>query len=496
MAVIYNKERAKYGHLTGQVINWPVTYNGTPDDASTKKVLPAGYLKCDGSVYFAVDYPQLAAILGTGTNNKFIRKNLDGTDVDTVNDNQFKVPDLGSKYPEPTTGANAGVYNNIRKVDDTTNTEKSRSGIGIDSEAAIGTSSVRVSYTGSINVPSQEVELRGKPGWNYAGATHYTESEGPEENAIHPHVHFSATNRSRLRAQPTQLETDNDHPSPRGRTGLKNGSTIALQDWLDNTLYDNNAAISGPAQVGATGQSLNPPGSGAQPCNALDNWDPNNPPPSGNPLFGGGWGIQTGYSGGCIANENTGKYQVGSSEGFEFGCLNNSAYKVHGGTLVGSPDRVNVTRYRNTAGYPILGCVSEGSWITITGFDSLDSAVSVPATYVAGVTGMPVDWNNAQLTDVVPLQSNESAVSTTATVDVDNDEVDTADIPIQAGVIPTLHSHRVRLEKGDHDYKVKTNAISIDPENLETTFDIGVNKSISIDSACQPFIVMEYLIKI
>ena len=37
MAVIYNKERAKYGHLTGQVINWPVTYNGTPDDASIKK---------------------------------------------------------------------------------------------------------------------------------------------------------------------------------------------------------------------------------------------------------------------------------------------------------------------------------------------------------------------------------------------------------------------------------------------------------------------------
>ena len=496
MAVIYNKERAKYGHLTGQVINWPVTYNGIPDDASVKKVLPAGYLKCDGSIYFASEYPQLAAILGTGTNNKFIRKNLDGTDVDNVNDNQFKVPDLGSKYAEPTSGANAGVYNNIRKVDDTTNQEKSRSGVGIDSEAAIGTTSVRVSYTGSINVPSQEVELRGKPGWNYSGASHYTESEGPEENAIHPHVHFSGTNRSRLRAQPTQLETDNDHPSPRGRTGLQNGSTIALQDWLDKTLYDNNAAIN---YTGPNTHSPNPPGSGQQPCNALDNWDPNNPPPGRGPLYASGWGVQTGYAGGCIDHEDTGKYKVGSTEGFEFGCLNNTPYMVAGGELVGSPDRVNVTKYRNTWGYPILGCTSEGSWQTIgtaSSFNSLDTAVSVPATYVTGVAGMPVDWNNAQLTDVVPLQSNESAVSTTAITDVNNEETDTIDIPIQAGVIPTLHSHRVRLEKGDHDYKVKTNAISIDPENLETTFDIGVDKSISIDSACQPFIVMEYLIKI
>ena len=53
-----------------------------------------------------------------------------------------------------------------------------------------------------------------------------------------------------------------------------------------------------------------------------------------------------------------------------------------------------------------------------------------------------------------------------------------------------------RYQEGDHTYKVKTDAISIDPENLSTTFDIGVDSSISIDSAVQPFIVMEYLIKI
>ena len=109
---------------------------------------------------------------------------------------------------------------------------------------------------------------------------------------------------------------------------------------------------------------------------------------------------------------------------------------------------------------------------------------------------MPLDESGSALSDVVPLQSNESAVSSTAVPDVENEATDTADISIPAGTLPTAHNHRVRLDKGDHTYKVKTDAISIDPENLSTTFDIGVDSSISIDSASQPFIVMEYLIKI
>ena len=114
MTTFYAKERAKYGNLTGQVIVWPVEYNGGPETAVNIKNLPAGYLKCDGSKYYAEDYPQLAAICGVGTACKFIRNNADGTPFDTLQDDQFMVPDLGSKYPEPTSGANAGLYNNIR----------------------------------------------------------------------------------------------------------------------------------------------------------------------------------------------------------------------------------------------------------------------------------------------------------------------------------------------------------------------------------------------
>ena len=481
MAVFYNKERAKYGHLTGQVIAWPVPYEGTPDISNNKKSLPAGYLKCDGTKYFVKDYPRLAEICGSGSSCKFIRKNLDGTDFDTLTDSQFMVPDLGSKYPEPTTGANAGVYNNVRKVDTTTNTEKSRSGIGIDAAAAIGDTDVRISYSGSINVPAQEVEVRGKPGWNYAGASHYTEIEGPEENSIHPHLHFSETTRSRLRAQPDVSETDNDHPKARGRTGLSNASTIPLQPWMDATRY--------------AGSTSNPPGSAQKPCLMLEPWNPNaNTNGEGTPIFQGGVGGQTIYWGGCIGHTDATKGQViykpGTGRGFEFGCLNNATFQVDRRTLAGSPDDSNTIKFRSKWWF-VLSCNDTGNQ-TSTYYTNL----TVPVTYTAGAVGMPIDWQGNATADVVPLQSNDAAVDSQGVVDVVNESTDTADIPITAGTIPTAHSHRVRLEKGDHTYKVKTDAISIDPENLETTFDIGVDSSISIDSAVQPFIVMEYLIKI
>ena len=477
MAVFYNQERAKYGHLTGQVIAWPVPYEGTPDQANNKASLPAGYLKCDGSKYFASDYPRLAAILGTGTNTAFMKKNLDGTDFENINDNQFMVPDLGSKYPEPTSGANAGVYNNLRKIDTTTNTEKSRSGVGIDSEAAIGTTNVTVTYSGSINVPSQEVEIRGKPGWTYAGTTHYTEIESVEENQIHPHLHFASSSRSRLRAQPSLLETDNDHPKPTGQTGLKNGSTIPIQDWLDATK--------------AQQQSSNAPGSGQEPCKLLDAWNPNaGTGDSGSPLYGSGLGNQTIYYGGCIAEEATGPYRIGSGSGFEFGCINLAQFQVNRNSLAGSPNSQDTSKFRTRQWLPIISCGAFGN------SGDVSSTMTIQPTYVAGAVGMPNDYLGAALTDVVPLQSNESSITDTTITNVVNEVTDTADLPIQAGTLPTAHNHRVRLERGDHTYKVKTDAISVDPENLSTTFDIGVDSSISIDSAVQPFIVMEYLIKI
>ena len=462
MATFYTKERAKYGNLTGQIIIWPVQYDGDPESGANPTNLPAGYLKCDGTRYFADDYPRLAAVLGTGEQSKFLRRNIDGTPLDTITETQFAVPDLGSKYPEPTSGANAGVYNNIR-LNNALGNEISRSGIGIEAVSAIG-DSVRITYSGEISVPSQEIPVRGRPSYTYAGATHYTDEEGVEENALHPHAHWHSATRAR---NLSTNENSTQEPQGQGQTGRRNASTIDVQDWLDATTNDSGI-----------------PGSGQQPCLAIDPWNPNSGTSfSGQPVWGSGL-FQTIYFGGCI---------FGAGEQYTYNCLNNQAFTVDRSQLEGSADQSNLTRYMYTneinLGITFICFIDEGS-------ASQDSSNDVPATYVQGASGVPNDFNNNSLYDVIPLQSNQNVQEARCTPDIENVVTDTVDLSIAAGEDPTRHTHRIDLESNDHTYKVKTRAIIVPPENLQTTMDIGVDASVSVDAACAPFIVMEYLIKV
>ena len=459
MPAFYAKERSKYGNLSGQVIIWPMEYNGDPSTAVNRAKLPAGYLKCDGAKYFAADYPALAAILGTGSNCKYLRRNPDGTEFDNLSDEQFMVPDLGSKYPEPTSGANAGSYNNIRLPNALGNLV-SRSGIGIEATSAIG-DSVTITYSGQITVPSQEIPLRGRPSWEYAGDTHYTDIEGVEENMVHGHLHMH----SAVRARNLQTnETSSTEPNPNGgRTGRKNASTISIQDWLDATRYNND--------------SSQPPGSAQAPCKAIDKWK-SVASTTQNLVIG----VQeTLYYGYCIFGYG--------QQSYIYGCLSNEEYTLDGGELEGSPNGSDVARYGNAV--EALGvCVSQPSWPS----DPWDN--DIPITYEQGYPGVPTDFNNVSLHDVVPMQSNQEHRENRAITDVVNETTDTDDLAIAAGTDPTRHNHRIDLERGDHNYKVKTNAINVPPENLTTRMDIGADSSVSIDSATAPFIVMEYLIKI
>ena len=52
MAVLYSKEKGKIGTLTGSIINWSNQLTSSdPEDPTIYETLPAGYLRCDGSVY-------------------------------------------------------------------------------------------------------------------------------------------------------------------------------------------------------------------------------------------------------------------------------------------------------------------------------------------------------------------------------------------------------------------------------------------------------------
>ena len=52
--------------MTGSIITFPVELTeDDPKGTSNQELIPAGYLRCDGRVLFAVEFPELAAVLGT-----------------------------------------------------------------------------------------------------------------------------------------------------------------------------------------------------------------------------------------------------------------------------------------------------------------------------------------------------------------------------------------------------------------------------------------------
>ena len=505
MTAIYSKERAKYGSLTGQIIIWPVEYSGSPDDAGNVKNLPAGYLKCDGTKYLARDYPALASILGTGSNTSYKRTNIDGSELTSVGDEEFVVPDFGSKYAEPTSGANVGQYNDIRK-ENKSGVEKSRSGIGIETEVMQGTNGViPVTYSGKISVPSQEIPIPGKPSYTYASVTHYTASSTVDETQIHPHAHTHRAIKCRVmttHADGTSPSETNDTPKKFGYTGRSTASTVDIEDWLDRSRFNNNADenLNG-------GDNGNPDGLGQGTCKAIEQWDPNDGTPwDSGPIFQPSPPANnTVYWGGCIRgfDKTRGDVDSGSANpDYWFGCILNKNTNYDRRKTWGSPNGSTTIMKKNTWPIPVLGTVTGWGCIGDTGKGPANQAATGIAwtTYSAGLEGVPEDWLGASLADVLPMQMNEDVTTKRVTTEVVHDYTVTDDF-LQT-TDPTTHTHRIDLDPdvsingGNHSYKVKTRALELDPELLTTTITVGTDPSHSIDSATSPFIVMEYLIKI
>lgn len=233
MAVHYTRERSKYGTLSGSIIIWPVEVASAsnPNNEENKSVLPAGYLRCDGSKYNASDYPNLAEICGTGPNCKFLKFDENDEPLITLGENEFVVPDLGSKYPRPVSGGDAGTFNNILTENQNGNFVK-RSGIGITATSNVGTIA-EVTYSGKFIVPGQVIPLKGKPSWTW-GTDGYTDSEAVDAAQIHPHMHFTST--SRVRIKPKSAAT---------------GGVIPLDDILINADSGSlNSSYNGTSFVG------------------------------------------------------------------------------------------------------------------------------------------------------------------------------------------------------------------------------------------------------
>lgn len=177
MAKYYAKEKAKFGGITGIIMPFMVRLPDVniPDQSTWRTLLPAGYLRCDGSILSSEVYPELAAILGSGRDSKFAK------DPEILTGTQFQLPDLGSKYIR--CANSSGQY-----LDTVLNQDPTITKVGAETivQSLVG-DSVTIRYGGNFEVIGQENNFGGNP--LYKASTGFTLNSPLTEDNFQAHGH-------------------------------------------------------------------------------------------------------------------------------------------------------------------------------------------------------------------------------------------------------------------------------------------------------------------
>lgn len=150
----YTKEKSKYGGMVGtiQIFASQLPQQNSPNNTTFKSLLPAGFLRCDGSILSAMEYPDLAQVIGIGRACRYTKDNI------TLADDEIQLPDLGSKYI--VAGAGAGLYNDMFLQDEKTYH------VGAEFNVVSNISQTEtITYNGRfiVNGPQNPVLLAGSP---------------------------------------------------------------------------------------------------------------------------------------------------------------------------------------------------------------------------------------------------------------------------------------------------------------------------------------------
>jgi hypothetical protein len=174
----YTNERARYGGCTGQILvhsSPSLGSSNSPTSSQFKAQIPAGYLRCDGSILNAKDYYNLAQILGVGEETRFARDgaNIRAADPSINELGQFQLPDLGSKVIIG--GRGTGLYNNdFVDTGGTSNVVTNRVGPQIEVTSNFG-NTITAQYSGNMQLAqSGTVNMLGNPRYNVERETSET----------------------------------------------------------------------------------------------------------------------------------------------------------------------------------------------------------------------------------------------------------------------------------------------------------------------------------
>lgn len=142
----YAREKANYGGVVGtiQIFTTALPAANNPSDSTFKSKVPAGFLKCNGGIRRASDFPALAAVIGTGNNCKFKKSTQELTE------DQIQLPDLGSKVIIAGSGVGQYINDIVESTANDTNPQK-KVGSGVELTSNVG-STLTLTYSGNFNV--------------------------------------------------------------------------------------------------------------------------------------------------------------------------------------------------------------------------------------------------------------------------------------------------------------------------------------------------------
>lgn len=187
MAKYYVNERGRFGGVTGTIIPFSqkMPDENDPSSGNWRKYLPAGFLRCDGSVYKSSVYPVLAQVLGTGDDSKFKKADTE------LGDDEFQLPDLGSKYISGAAGS--GTLLNAKVTNEASPTKPYRVGAEIEVVSLVG-SSKTISYEGFFEVVSltQPIPFIGTPQFKTTTSDSRTLKAFTGEQAFQAHGHTAS----------------------------------------------------------------------------------------------------------------------------------------------------------------------------------------------------------------------------------------------------------------------------------------------------------------
>lgn len=158
----YTKERSRYGGYIGsiQIHSTHLLANtNDPNSFLFRDTLPAGFLRCDGSIRNASDFLALSRVLGVGSNSRFRKENITLREENLAEGEygQFQLPDLGSKVV--VAGLATGNY-----IGDTIpDTNTSKVGPEIEVLSNVG-DKLRVDFSGTFRAAAgSEYDMRSNP---------------------------------------------------------------------------------------------------------------------------------------------------------------------------------------------------------------------------------------------------------------------------------------------------------------------------------------------